>query len=85
MKTFEMTGFVSCKSTEREIKYKEDFVAWMKQWGWKHTKLTWQTDYLIYSREDTIKYKKAQMMNVPCITYKEALDMVEKREIYNLI
>lgn len=83
---FEMTGFVTCKSKEREISKKEDFVRWMEQWDWYNVKINnWQCEYLVYSRENTRKWRYAQKVGIKCITYQEALDMVERTELYGLL
>ena len=89
MKTFEMTGWVKLGNTEKNksLKYKKDFVEYMKQFDWEHTKLNYDTDYLICESHDlsTEKIRKAERMGVPILTYIEALEIVEMQAIWEII
>jgi len=82
MITFEMTGFVELSTKGRNIRYKEDFVNYVKQFGWVHTKLTKNTTYLLYSKTNTSKYNTAKRYGVKTITYNEALNMIERNAIW---
>lgn len=81
MPTFEMTGNVSTKSEDRNIKYKKDFIQWAARFGWHHVEMDYYPDYLIASKEGTIKHKKAKDWGIPIISYEEALDKMEGIEL----
>ena len=75
--TFEMTGNVSAKSIDRGIKYKKDFIAWARKFGWEHTSIESMPTYLIASKEGTKKHQFANRYGIEIISYEDALDMME--------
>ena len=85
-KTFEMSGYVVVTSQRGgQFKYKEDFVRWAKKFGWEHTKLTKETDYLVSSLSNSVKANKAKRYGIPVISYERALELIETSAKWELL
>jgi hypothetical protein len=84
--TFELSGFVKLGSkTKPDITYKEDFIRYVKQFGWEHKNLTKKTDYLISSANNTNKCYKAKSYGIPILTYEEAMKIIEREALWEII